>query len=146
MQQTSFAAQAAELLDLNPADAFSVQEQEDLYAAAYQCYEIGNYSVAAQYFTKLVLCNPLEEKFWRGLASSKQMAQEYLAAVHAWGSSAFLTGDDPLPHFHAAECFFSLNDKKQAFLALHAAEKLLQPEDNALKAKIEILKQVHVHG
>lgn len=145
MHQTSFAEETAALLDMPLSEAFSVEEQEELYAIAYQSYETGNYRLAAQFFTKLVLCNPFAEKYWRGLASSHQMQNEYLAAVHAWTSCALLEIEDPFVHFHAAECLFSLNDKEEALKALQSAEGLLtnSETDKALKNKIEILKQVH---
>jgi len=148
MQQTHFAEEISTLLDMPLEEAFSVEEQEELYAIAYQCYGSGNYSDAAQFFTKLILCNPFSEKSWRGLASSKQMQHEYLAAIHAWSSSALLEAKDPLPHFHAAECLFSLNEKEDALKALLAAESLLAPNeaDNAIRNKITILKQVHSNG
>jgi type III secretion system low calcium response chaperone LcrH/SycD len=136
------------LADIPLEKAFSVEEQEELYAIAFQLYELGNYLHAGQFFKKLVLCNPFAEKYWRGLASCHQMQKEYLAAVHAWTSSALLEGNDPLPHFHAAECLFSLEQKEEALQALKAAESLLahNEQHNNLRNKITLLKQVHRHA
>lgn len=146
MQQSSFAEEVATLVDIPLSNVFSIEEQEELYAIAYQCYENGIYTTASQFFTKLVLCNPFEEKYWRGLASSQQMLKTYLDALHAWSQCALLAAEDPLPHFHAAECLFSLNEKQDAIKALRAAESLLSPDENVLRNKIMILKQVHSDG
>ena len=146
MQQSSFAEEVAALTDIPLSNVFSIEEQEALYAMGYQCYENGIYTTASQFFTKLILCNPFEEKYWRGLASSQQMLTAYLDALHAWSQCALLAVEDPLPHFHAAECLFSLNEKQDALKALSAAESLLPPDENILKNKIMILKQVHSDG
>lgn len=147
-QQTAFSEAVAGLADMPSSEAFSVEEQEELYGVAFQLYELGNYPHAEQYFKKLVLCNPFTEKYWRGLASCYQMQKEYLAAVHAWTSSALLEDKDPLPHFHAAECLFSLGEKEEALQALQAAESLLtrNEEHTLLRNKITVLKQVHRHA
>jgi|SRR5579862_2159599 len=148
LQQTTFSEAVSGLADMPSSEAFSVEEQEELYGIAFQLYELGNYPHAGQFFKKLVLCNPFAEKYWRGLASCHQMQKEYLAAIQAWTSSALLEDKDPLPHFHAAECLFSLGEKEEALHALQAAESLLtRNEQHALlRNKIMVLKQVHRHA
>jgi type III secretion system low calcium response chaperone LcrH/SycD len=148
LYSSSFAGDIAELMQVTSLEAFSLEEQEELYAVAYQCYDKGQYPLSAQFFTKLVSCNPFSEKYWRGLASSQQMRNEYLAAVHAWSSCALLEAGDPFAHFHAAECLFSLNEKEDGLKALCAAEGLLDKSEEhlALQQKIDVLKRVHTHG
>jgi type III secretion system low calcium response chaperone LcrH/SycD len=146
-QQMSFAEEVAMFADMPLAESLSSQEQEELYALAYTLYNQGNYPHAGQFFKRLVLCNPFAENYWRGLASSQQMQKEYLNAVHAWATLALLVDQDPLPHFHAAECLFSLEEKEEALRALEAAESLLAPADahQELRKKIALLKQVYCH-
>lgn len=129
----------------------SQQEQNALYASAYTLYNDGNYETAAQLFTQLVLTAPFNHGFWRGLASSEQMRKEYNAALHAWCMVVLLNDKDPFPHFHAGECYLSLNNPAEAMRAFNAAEKLLNPEleaERKLADKIKILKQTHCdrHG
>jgi type III secretion system low calcium response chaperone LcrH/SycD len=143
MNQTLFAEGIASMLDLNSEKAISLEEQEQLYAMSYHFYQKGDYATAAQFFTKLVSMNPFMGKYWRGLASSEQMRKEYLAAVHAWCLVALLEERDPLAHFHAAECLFSLNDTHEGLKALQAAESLLGAQDESLRDKILVLKKVH---
>lgn len=119
----------------------SVEMQRQLYATAFGMYEKGDYLSASQLFTQLVLSDPFSEHYWLGLAGAKQMARDYKAAVHAWGLLALLKEGDPLPHFHAAECFLSLDEKEEALKALDAA--LVLCKDEGLSEKINLLKRVH---
>lgn len=96
------------------------------YSYAFSLYQGGNYTQATTLFSELVLLNPFDEKLWRGLASSRQMSQEYEAALQAWALVALLQESDPLPHFHAAECYLSLHDTEEAMKALDVAEMRAQ--------------------
>ncbi|HSX12512.1 MAG TPA: tetratricopeptide repeat protein [Rhabdochlamydiaceae bacterium] len=125
----------------------SIKEQEILYGVAFSFYETGNYEKATGFFTELVLSNPFVVSFWKGLASAKQMAQDYKAALHAWAIVCILDAKDPLPHFHAAENLYQLQEKTEALKALNCAEALLQKEQVALKQKIGFLKELYqCHG
>jgi type III secretion system low calcium response chaperone LcrH/SycD len=140
-----FASQVATLLDQDSTHSFSVQEQEELYTLAYQLYDQGRYGDCVHCFTKLALCNPFIQPYWSGLASSHQMQKSYKEALPAWGVAALLNEKDPLPHFHAAECYFSLKEFDEAVKALNSAEVLLTdtPRDLNLLEKIHVLRQVH---
>lgn len=119
----------------------SLEEQEILYGISFGFYEAGQYEKASGFFTQLLLSNPFEVSFWKGLASSQQMAQDYKAALHAWAMVCILDAQDPLSHFHAAENLYQLQEKEDALKALLCAEKLLKKEDDALKQKIQFLKE-----
>ncbi len=109
------------------------REREILYSGAYGMYQAGDYTKAAGIFTKLLLHFPFESRFWKGLASSRQMQKEYHAALHAWGVFSLLSGHSPDSHFHAAECYLSLGDITEAKKALNCAK--LHLEKGALLAK-----------
>ena len=121
--------------------AIPFEKERPFYAIAFGHYEQGNYRMAAQLFTELVLTNPFSEHYWHGLASAKQMAREYEAALHAWGLLALLKEGDPLPHFHAAECLLALHDKEEGLKALEAALSFCK--EGALLEQINALKEVH---
>ncbi len=122
--------------------------QEDfpsLYAAAYSCYEAGDYEKAIQLFTVLTQSAPFEQAHWRGLASTRQMLSDYEAALHAWSIVALLNEQDPFVHFHAAECLISLGDSHEAEKALDMAEARLDSSTHGeLKNKIELLRTIHM--
>lgn len=119
-------------------------DKKKLYSLAYAHYESGHYDDAADLFTQLTLLAPQESVYWQGLASARQMGQKYQAALYAWGLAAFLSEEDPLPHFHAAECYISLENKEEAKKALDSAACLVA-DDLVLKGRIELLQEV-AHG
>ena len=140
-----FIDELATLLNVSAEEVAAVNAEDEvqLYETAYHLYERGDYASAAQLFTKLVLIDPFAEQCWRGLASSRQMQQDYLASVYAWSMVALIEDKDPMPHYHAAECLFSLNEKSDALKALNAAESLINEPDHPIRDKITLLKQVH---
>ena len=122
----------------------SAREQQQLYSAACGLYEGGNYGSALDVFTQLALTNPFAEQYWRGLAATKQMLLDHAGALQAWALVALLKEGDPLPHFHAAECYLSLNEEGEGMRALEIAfEKA--GENLPLRDKITALKQRHTH-
>lgn len=115
-------------------------DRKKLYSTAYACYDEGLFVEASDIFTQLTLIDPQQEAYWFGLAASRQMEKKYKPALYAWGFAALLSKDDPLPHFHAAECLVSLNQKEEAKIALSAALECCCSE--ALSSRIEQLKEV----
>ncbi len=111
---------------------------------ASRLYDEGQYKDAAALFTNLVLKDPLEESYWRGLAASKQMHGKFEEALHAWGLVALLANKDAWPHFHAAECLFALRDEEEGQKALDCAEERLK-EGDPLRRNIQLLKERYVH-
>ena len=118
----------------------SPAERETLYRTAFCAYEGGDYAQASMVFTELVLDEPFEERYWRGMAASRQMEQKYPESLHAWALVALLAGQDPIPHFHAAECLISLGDREDALRALKAAEDRVG-NNTELEQKIQVLRQ-----
>ena len=143
MQITAFQKEVMEILGITEKEVkpIPLEMQRQLYATAFGMYEKGDYRSAWQLFTQLVLSDPFSEHYWLGLASSKQMARDYQAAIHAWSLVALLKEGDPMPHFHAAECLLSLDEKEEALKALDAALDLCTEE--RLHEKINLLKAIH---
>jgi type III secretion system low calcium response chaperone LcrH/SycD len=144
MMRSPFQQEVMEILRISESEVSSIplELERPFYATAFGLYEKGDYRGASQLFTQLVLTDPFSENYWQGLASSKQMTRDYMAAVHAWSMVALLKEGDPLPHFHAAECFLSLEEKEDALKALDAALELCQ-NDEPLRNKIHLLKTIH---
>ncbi len=118
-----------------------VQENHDeAYAQAYFFYTQGLYERANEIFHQLVVANPYEGKYWFCLASTLQQQKKYERALHAWALAALLDSQNALPHFHAAECLFSLKKIEDGFLALEKA--VHKDPKKILHSKIEALKQV----
>lgn len=119
----------------------STDEKEDLYKMGYALYSSGEYRRACCLFAHLIISDPLIDCSWRGFASCKQLLQEYLPAAEAWNAVSSLQPHEPSSYFHAAECYLSLQEKKQALQKLDKAEKLCVEEP--LLQKIQILKSIH---
>jgi len=144
MIRNTFQQEVMDILGIseNEGSSIPLEMERQFYATAFGLYEKGDYRGASQLFTQLVLTDPFSEHYWQGLASSKQMGRDYMAAVHAWSMVALLKEGDPLPHFHAAECFLSLDEKEDALKALDAALERCQ-NDERLCNKIHLLKTIH---
>lgn len=124
---------------LNKKD-FSNEDLRILYSLAYSLYQSGDYDQAKMIFHHLVISKPLKQKYWLGLGACLQIEKSYAKALKAWGMSSILNGDDPIPHFHAAECSFALNDFEQGWNALKASRKLLTHRHQDLQIKIQQLE------
>jgi type III secretion system low calcium response chaperone LcrH/SycD len=118
-----------ETLGVKEGKPFSKYERETLYAAAFGKYEIGEYAEASDFFTHLILHEPYDPRFWKGLAAAHQMQKEYRAALHAWAVHALLSKHSSDSHFHAAECYLSLGEIEEAKKALHLAD----PKENRVQ-------------
>lgn len=130
-------------LGVSGGKSFSKRERETLYALAFGKYEGGYYNQAADFFTQLLMHDPYDTRFWKGLASSCQMGKKYLEALKAWAIYALLSGHSADGHFHAAECYLSMDEIDEAKKALLLAEKFAQ--DSFLSKKITNLRS-HLHG
>lgn len=117
-----------------------LQKQLILYQASYTFYQAGNYARAADLFLQLAREAPFEKEYWKGLASCQQMQGKYDDALHAWSLAALLCEEDPMPHFHAAECLLSQNNKEEALKALFLAEKKTGLSGQ-IRSKITLLKE-----
>jgi len=129
-----FAGQTEELKPLES------EEIEALYAAAYGLYEGGNFPKAAGLFTHLILNDPFQSRFWKGLASSHQQERQFEAALHAWAILSLLENHQPDAHFHAAECLLSDGKEEDALKALQLA-KTHCSESHHLASPISTLEQ-----
>lgn len=117
-------------------------DQESFYAHGYALYHSGNVKDAIEVFKVLCARDPLEERFWFALGACLQENKEYFEALHAWAMVATLNRTNPYPHFHAAECAFSMNQMGDAHKALSEAKMRFGIEDeHPLKNAIAFLEE-----
>jgi type III secretion system low calcium response chaperone LcrH/SycD len=109
------------------------------YSMAYMHYEKGQYSEAYDLFVVLNAISPQDKRLWMGFGAAAQMLKRYEQAIEAYALAAHLDEADPYPHFHAAECFYSINDIKNAWKALDSARTIAT--DERLKTRINLLRQ-----
>lgn len=116
-------------------------EVERFYAYGFAQYGSGNWNEAADAFRVLCTKRPLEPRFWFALGGTLQEAGSYQDALHSWAMAALLKGDDPYPHFHAAECCLSLKMTHDAAKALAESDRRIQSAAHPLKEKIGLLRR-----
>jgi type III secretion system low calcium response chaperone LcrH/SycD len=119
----------------------SEDDVERFYAYGFAQYNAGGWEEAARVFKLLCTRRPMESRFWFALGATFQEANLYREAMHSWAMAALLKKEDPYPHFHAAECAFSLQMLKDGSLALQEAAKRITEQAHPLREKISLLKQ-----
>lgn len=120
----------------------SEEEVERFYAYGFAQYNSGNWAEATDVFRLLCTRRPLEPRFWFALGATLQEAGVYQDALHSWAMAALLKKEDPYPHFHAAECCFSLHWADDAAKALDESEARIKNESiHPLKGRIALLRQ-----
>jgi len=96
---------------------------EGIYGQAYRLYQTGRYNDASQLFRLLIMINSTDPKFTLGLGACMHMLKDYKAAAGIYALCAVIDPDNPLPHYHASDCFLQMNDKPSALIALELAVK-----------------------
>ena len=121
-------------------ELLSDEDVEAFYLYGYSHYNSGNWTEATDVFRLLCTRRPLEPRFWFGLGASLQEGNSYFDALHAWAMAALLKKEDPYPHFHAAECYFSLVEHEEAGKALEEAALKIDT-NHPLQGKVSLLKE-----
>ncbi len=96
---------------------------EGLYGQAYRLYNTGKYQDACQLFRLLIMLNASEPKYTMGLAASYHMLKEFKTAIETYNICATLDPTNPLPHYHASDCYIQTNNILTAVVALEMAVK-----------------------
>lgn len=109
-----------------------------MYELGYNLYQSYSYKDSLEIFRRLCIARPYEPKFWFGLASSFQMMNKFEEALMPWTMLCLVDPNNPMPHFHAAECLISLKNFTRAKEALFTAEKL--DSDESFSGKIAALR------
>jgi type III secretion system low calcium response chaperone LcrH/SycD len=90
-----------------PRDAIGIDSTtvEGLYAQAYHHYNSGRYKDAARLFVSLQLLDGMEPKYPLGLGACYQMLEEYQNAIITYSTVAISDPENPVPHYHASDCY-----------------------------------------
>ncbi|MFZ0566327.1 MAG: tetratricopeptide repeat protein, partial [Chlamydiales bacterium] len=102
-------------------------------------YQKDQHEESAISFRWLVILNPFEIKYWMGLAANQQLLDQFEKALHSYAIASLLDQANPLPHYHAYECYESLNHKEDAKKALDLAYERAKTDESykEIKSKIE---------
>lgn len=96
---------------------------EGIYGQAYRLYNTGKYKDAIQLFRLLIMLNASEARYTMGLAACFHMLKQYKNAVETYTLCAILDPENPIPHFHASDCYIQTGDHLSALIALEMAVK-----------------------
>ncbi|MCB1110229.1 MAG: SycD/LcrH family type III secretion system chaperone [Chlamydiia bacterium] len=128
------------LLNEDRSKEYSSDDLSLLYSVAYTLYQGGDYDDAIPVFERLASHQPFSQKNWVGLAACWQMKKDTQEALKAWAMASIIDDRDPLPHFHAAECYFTLGNEEEGRKAIAACRKLITREHPHLHVKLDDLE------
>lgn len=125
-------------------------DAKTLYTQAYDFYKAGKYEDAEGLFRLLTSMTPKTLEIWIGLGASLQMQKKLQEAIDCFGVAAIIDEKEinPFPHMHAADCFWALDQKEKAFLAINSAMLIAKKETkhNSLLEKLEFLNKRWTHA
>lgn len=113
----------------------SKQDLDALYVMAYNLYSEKKYQRAFQIFQAIALYNHFDKRGWMGSAACCQLLGNYRAAVSCYAYASLIDAEDPVPLFHAIECYIALKSYDEAHSALGAM--LLLAEKNSKFAQLK---------
>lgn len=103
-----------------PKDMIGMTDEmvEGIYGQAYRLYNNGKYQDAIQLFRLLVMADSTDPKFIMGLAACFHMMKEYKNAGQIYSLCGMVDPGNPIPHYHASDCFIKLGDLPSAIVEL----------------------------
>lgn len=128
--------------NLTPKQAMGISNEmmEAIYSFGYRLYNNGKYQQAAPVFRLLVMLEPGQGKYLMGLAACFHMSKEYQNAATTYSLCGLIDLNDPLPYYHASDCYFQLGQKELAVksLAISIQKMKDRPEYEALMNRAQI--------
>ncbi|MFQ5730250.1 MAG: SycD/LcrH family type III secretion system chaperone [Waddliaceae bacterium] len=114
---------------------------EGMYGQAYRLYNNGKYKDAMEMFRLLTMVDANEPKYFMGMAASLHMMKQYKGAVSVYMLCGTLDPLNPVPHYHAADCYIKMKDPFSAIISLEMAVKRAgdKPEFQAIKERSEAM-------
>lgn len=105
---------------MSPKDAMGITGEmlEGIYSFGYRLYNNGKYNEAAPVFRLLVLLDPGQAKYLMGLAACFHMCKEYRNAATTYSLCSLIDLEDPLPYYHASDCYLQLGEQDMALKCL----------------------------
>lgn len=91
---------------------------EGIYAQAYRLYNTGKYAEAVHLFRILVMFNAMEPKYMVGLAACFHMLKDFSNAIQNYTIASVLDPENPIPHYHCADCSIQMKEYLSAMLYL----------------------------
>jgi len=119
----------------------SDQQSIKAYSFAEKLYQKREYVKSLEILTHLTSLYPKTYAYWFSLSSCLQALEDYESAVKGWAITHVLHESDPYPLYYAAVCYFSLNQKHEAYFSLTECEKLTD-SSHQLSDSIDSMKKL----
>jgi len=115
---------------------------EAVYAQAYNLYNQGKYKEASYLFRFLMLLDMTTAKHVMGLAACLHRMKEFQNAANLYFLAGALDAKNPLPHYHATDCYLQMNMTALAILTLQMAINAAgnQEAHKVIKERAQLLK------
>ena len=113
-------------IPLGVVKGFSDDEIEAVYNVAYNFYQQHQYEKAEKLFAFLALHEHIDSRFSLGLGGCYQLMGKYNQAITAYSCAALVDATNPMPAFHACECYMALGDWENARKAVIAIETICE--------------------
>lgn len=127
---------------VSPKEAIGLSDASliKVYNQAYQLYSTGKYGEAIHLFRLLITFDPTNLKYLLGLAASLHMLKDYFEAANIYTTCMMLEPENPIPPYHASDCYIQMNENIPALLNLELAIAYCgnNPKWATLKNKAEL--------
>ncbi|MBS0654706.1 MAG: SycD/LcrH family type III secretion system chaperone [Verrucomicrobia bacterium] len=115
---------------------------EAIYTQGYNLYNMGKYKEASYVFRLLMMLDFSTPKYILGLAACSHRLKDYSNASNLYLLCAALDPTNPLPHFHAADCYLQLSSPSIACISLGMAITAAgdQPQYALIRERASLMK------
>ena len=119
------------------------ETMEAMYAQGYNLYNQGKYKEASYVFRLLMLLDYLTAKYVLGLAACLHRLKDYKSAANIYLLCGTLDSQNPLPHYHAADCYIQLDALPLAIFSLDMAITAAgnQPQYSVIKERAKLMRE-----
>ena len=119
------------------------ETMEAMYAQGYNLYNQGKYKEASYVFRLLMLLDYLTPKYVLGLAACLHRLKDYKSAANVYLLCGTLDAHNPLPHYHAADCYIQLGLIPLAIFSLDMAQTTAgdQPQYSVIKERASLMRE-----
>lgn len=128
-----------------PKTALKINDEamEAVYTQGYNLYGQGKYKEASHVFRLLMLMDFTTPKYVLGLAACAHRLKDYENAANLYVLCSTLDPKNPLPHFHAADCYLQVKLPTIALLSLNVAIKTAgdQSQYNLIKERAMLMQK-----
>lgn len=109
-----------------PREAMGIEGStvEGLYTQAYHNYNAGRYKDAAKVFHLLQMLDGMEPNYPLGLGACYHMLEEYQNALAMYALVGVSDPENPIPHYHASDCYIKMDLIPAAIAELQIARGL----------------------